>query len=102
MGMRLLKIFVIFGGLLFMVGSGILVAQIWGKKNRTQTIKIPDSNKLDLHVQMPKNAKLISAQTVGDGLTILLSLPTGGGQVLMFNQDGQLWRRVHIDPTASE
>jgi hypothetical protein len=96
MGMRLLKLFVILGGIVLIVGSGILFTRMYEKFHGPAKEK-PGPENRETHIVLPADGKILSSSSMGDGVALLVALPSGGGQLLLVNQDGRLWRRVHLE-----
>jgi hypothetical protein len=97
MGMRILKIMVVLGGILVVAGSIIMLTQIYGNSPDSAKQKSA-SESLESHIALPAGGEIISSSPIGAGISLLVKLPSGGGQLLMVNQKGQLWRRVFLEP----
>ncbi|MBF0446950.1 MAG: hypothetical protein HQL67_01995 [Magnetococcales bacterium] len=95
-----MKIFVILAGVVIVVGSGILFTRLYSKfHGATEPSSTPKT--LETHILLPPSAELSSLAPMGDGVAVLVKESTGAGQLLLINQAGQLWRRVHLEPTPA-
>jgi hypothetical protein len=99
MGMRLVKIFVILSGILLVVGSVTLLSQISGHLPSFSSSTPKDEN-IETHVTIPVGGIIVTTTPIGSsGVVVTVKLASGGGQLLMVNKKGQLWRRVHLEAT---
>jgi hypothetical protein len=97
MGMRLVKIFVILSGILLVVGSIALLSQISGKLPSFSS-STPEDEKIETYVAIPVGGTIVTTTPIGSsGVVVTVKLASGGGQLLMVNKKGQLWRRVHLE-----
>jgi hypothetical protein len=100
MGMRLLKIFVILGGIALVVGTGILFTRMYERFNAPSKSKTTGKNP-ETHISLPMEGEIISTSPMGSGVALLVKLPSGGGELLLVNQNGELWHRVYLDRGGS-
>jgi hypothetical protein len=96
MGMRLLKAFVIIGGLVLVVGTGVLFTRMYEKFNAPSE-KLSKKAGRERHITIPADGEILSSSPVGEGVAVLVKRSAGGGQLLFVNRDGQLWRRIHLE-----
>ncbi|MBF0127100.1 MAG: hypothetical protein HQM02_07800 [Magnetococcales bacterium] len=100
--MRAIKIFVISGALVLLVGLGVLVMRIQGTPIAVaQTGRVDGSGAPDESLAIPPGARV--TQLVGmdsSGVATLVQLADGGAQLLLFSAHGKLKRRISL--TAGE
>ncbi|MBF0453760.1 MAG: hypothetical protein HQL72_02955 [Magnetococcales bacterium] len=98
--MRLLKVFVVLMGVTLVVGSGVLFTRIYEKVNGSSS-KPEKMAHQPSSITFPAGGKIVSSSPMGNGVALLVTLPSGGGQLLLVNQDGALWQRISLEPTIS-
>lgn len=98
MGMRLVKLFVIVGGIVLVVGSGILFTRLYEKLHGSSHHDSASSQD-GVAIPFPADGKVVSATAMGSGVALLVSRPSGAAQLLIIKENGWLWRRVHLDPS---
>jgi hypothetical protein len=97
MGLRLIKIFVIIGGILVVGGSIALLAKVYGKLPETEVAVEVDKENIDTQIILSDGAIPVTVTPHGaSGVAVLVKFASGGGELLMINKKGELLRRVHL------
>ncbi|MBF0357626.1 MAG: hypothetical protein HQL70_03395 [Magnetococcales bacterium] len=97
MGLRLIKIFVIIGGILVVVGSVVVLAKVYSKLPEVGGTSELENKNLDTQIILPAGATPVSLSPHGSsGVAVLVKFASGGGELLMINKKGELFRRVHL------